>query len=125
MKFMKISNGKEYIPVLTIEEEPVEEFRSINQIGFKGYEVSQFGRVINKSFKESPFFVKVILSRKGDMCVRLYDEHKAAKWFNLSVLVANAFVDNVYGSTKVEFIDGDTMNCVANNLKWKKTKQQL
>jgi hypothetical protein len=49
---------------------------------------------------------------------------------NLAKLVADNFLDPVEGATKVDFIDGDRMNCAASNLQYvarrpRRTKEQM
>lgn len=104
-----------------IEDEENEFWRDVD--GFEGfYQVSNHGRV--KMFRgpgEGRTAEKIVKQyvNAGKCQVGLrYPNNRRVYPRHVHVLVAKAFIDNPDNCAYVSFIDKDTLNCNADNLKW-------
>ena len=75
------------------------------------YQVSNFGNVRNT---HTGRILKTWVGSRGFIGIKLYQKYT----FMIHKLVAEAFVDNPNGYTKVKHIDGDRKNNHASNLEW-------
>lgn len=84
-------------------------------VGYEGaYQVSNFGRI--KSFKrKKPHILRPSLDSGGYMNVVL-SKNGVMKNHNVHVLVARAFIPNLYGKPEVNHEDGNKWNNHADNL---------
>lgn len=79
------------------------------------YEVSNLGQVRNALSGKT---VKISIPKSGHPRVHLFLGPKQ-KWFELSRLVAVAFLPRPYHPRPyVKMRDGDRLNCSADNLRW-------
>jgi len=89
---------------------------------FEGlYEVSNEGKVRSLT---SRYFGRVLKRylKDGYWCVRLWKKGKA-RHVRVHRILADRFVPNPKGKTKVVFLDGNKLNCELPNLLWATTSE--
>lgn len=89
-----------------------EEWRTMPE--YKGYQISNYGRVKSFVRYEEGKILKPSLHIGGRLIIRL---GKTVQKF-VHVLVAEAFVPNPENKPQVDHINGDKLNACANNLCW-------
>ena len=94
----------------------MEKWKVINS--FQNYEVSNMGRVRNKSG-----LIMRQQETNGYPCVYLRDPKLGKKKYRMNVLVAEHFIPKVEGCTHVNHIDGNKQNNSINNLEWVTPKE--
>lgn len=97
-----------------------EEWRIIED--FPHYSVSNYGRVKHQNSVEAR---KITVNDKGFPIVTLFGADSKTRYLRqINALVAKAFVpkpafdDPLYPANSVWHIDGDLLNCKADNLRW-------
>lgn len=100
--------------------------------GFIGYEVSNLGRI--RSFKGTggryntpskiPRIIKSSPNSKG-YPVHSFLNGKVRKTFTLHRLVAELFVPGKRQGVEVSHLDGDRLNCRADNLVWESHRENM
>ena len=88
--------------------------------GFKGYMISNYGRVYSIKRKKvlKPFYVNRYL------CVKLFNNGKSKK-YRIHRLVAQAFLSNESNKPIVHHKDKNTKNNRADNLMWVTSDEHL
>ena len=81
---------------------------------YKGYKISEDGRVFNKKGDKE---LSYVLNHKGYKRVELYYEGKRRKYF-IHRLVAMLYVENPSNKNQVNHINGDKLNNSYTNLEW-------
>lgn len=100
----------------------MEEWRDIE--GFEGkYQVSNQGNV--KHFIAGKEKLLKINPNKYNRCLITLYKNKKSKCCEVGRLVANAFVPNPNSYPLITYIDFDTTNNTANNLKWVSSRTEL
>ena len=88
-----------------------------NIAGFKGYQVSNYGRI--KSFKgKSPRILKTGLTEDGYLRIVLPNNNGNKKQLYIHRLVAELFIKNPNKYDIVDHIDHDRGNSFITNLRW-------
>lgn len=123
----KGSKPRVFAPCLP-RRKPHEEWKEIK--GYKGYYVSNYGRVANGNFfpyscNEKRGLLKIHINRKtGRATVCLQKDGKQYKRL-VSRLVAEAFIPNPENKSYVHHIDGNPQNNRAKNLRWVTYEEHL
>lgn len=87
------------------------------EIEFKGYFISNFGRLKGRSGK----ILKTPINKNTGyhmVCIRPYKQSRKMKCLKISRLVAKAFVPNPENKPFVNHIDGNKLNNFYKNLEW-------
>jgi hypothetical protein len=99
-----------------------EEWKTIEE--FPNYEISNFGRCRHK-VKMKIRKKLICISPNGKTAVSYYFMIKQKEGFrgkstsrSAGMLVAKAFVENPNNCKSIEYIDGDTFNCIFTNIRW-------
>ena len=82
--------------------------------GYPDYDIDEKGNVRNKHGK----CLKPGKSRKGYLCVYLYDKFHKRKGFSVHRLVAETFIPNPKHLKEINHIDGNKENNCIENLEW-------
>lgn len=85
--------------------------------GYPDHQVTTNGNIFNKKKGTYQTIRKIPGSTKNYLTVVLSKGGKSKQWY-VSQLVANAFVPNPEKLKKVTFIDSNSENVVASNLRW-------
>lgn len=107
---------------------PHEEWKEIK--GYKGYYVSNYGRIANGNLflysrNAKSRLLKIYINRKtGRATVNLQKDGKRYKCF-VSRLVAEAFIPNPENKPYVHHIDGNPQNNRVKNLRWVTYEEHL
>ena len=101
-----------------------EEWKDIEN--FPNYQVSNLGRVKSKerytkqrngmNLREEKLLTPQ-KDHKGYLYVRLYN-HNGWKYFKVHILVAKAFIPNLFNEPTVDHIDRNKENNIVDNLRW-------
>ena len=93
--------------------------------GFEGkYQVSNWGNV-KSIIHEYDLYLTNTLSNNGYLLVGLSDQNGKTTTKNIHILVAEAFVPNVFNLSEVAHIDEDNFNNHMDNLMWQSTHDRL
>jgi hypothetical protein len=94
-------------------------------VGAEHYHVNEYGEVRNGKTGQ---ILSQVVNVRGFPCVTLYAEDSRTRYFwQVNKIVAQAFLQPSYFSqeTSVWHLDGDLMNCRADNLKWETRSRVL
>lgn len=97
-----------------------EEFRSLKDLGYSSYEISNYGKIRNVNTKK---YLSPQKNRDGGyMMIRLISDNKGANnsFKNIGRLMALTFIENddKENKTEIKFIDGDKENLSVSNIVW-------
>jgi hypothetical protein len=95
---------------------------------YGNYEISNYGNMriprveyflpISKTNKVKNSIPVPIYIAKNKVTVKLRNENRKYKSYNLALLVAKHFVPNPFNKTSLRFLDSDFRNVAAKNLEW-------
>lgn len=87
--------------------------------GYEGlYEVSNYGRIKSKKFKNKEKIIKSFIGSNGYPTITLYSNNHFIKKFSIHRLVAQAFIPNPNNYPQVNHIDLNKFNNFYSNLEW-------
>ena len=117
-RIIKDSGIQRNLPNIELKDD--EEFRSLKDLGYSAYEISNYGKIRNINTK------KYLSPQKnkdgGYMMVRLINDDKDAKnsFKSIGRLMALTFIENddKENKTEVKFIDGNKENLSVSNIMW-------
>lgn len=97
------------------DTEPDEYFKSLEDIQFSKYKISNYGKIINEDgvlITSSPHH------QSGYLQTRLINDEGVRKSVLIHVLVANSFLEKPDYQVQVDHKDGNRTNCAAVNLQY-------
>lgn len=108
---------------LSLENLPNEEWRDV--VGYEGlYKVSNHGRVKSikefdsKGRKKKEKILKQTISKVGYLCINIYASNGKCIVWNVHVLVAKAFIDNIENKPCIDHINTIRVDNRVENLRW-------
>ena len=118
-KIIKDEKIKRAIPEIELKSD--EEFRSLKDLGYSLYEISNYGKIRNINTKK--YLIPQKNNDGGYLLVRLINDNKeinSKNFKNVGRLVASIFVKNEdpINNTEIKYIDNNKNNLSAINLKW-------
>ena len=118
-KIIKDEKIKRAIPEIELKSD--EEFRSLKDLGYSLYEISNYGKIRNINTKK--YLIPQKNNDGGYLLVRLINDNKeinSKNFKNVGRLVASIFVknDDPVNNTEIKYIDNNKNNLSAINLKW-------